>query len=515
MKFFSSILLFVISTTCIASDIYSFDNNRDGRNDAYFFLKSQRILQISRDINYDGKIDWIRSYKYKKIYYTEKSDSNFDGIFEKIIEVSKVHNGKQIIKHFEVIGDTRTLISTTLSDAIESKEDFECYVEQRENLVNEVEQFIKNFNQILEGKSPSLLSSGPEPYYIDKSCSQEFGESRFQDILADTHIKGLACLRDLAKEEIKSPNQIELFNLLNIMDSSRRSKDWKVTVTCGEDSLFEGENVDVLALASIAPSDQQKIKHPFVAFNPKLVNKKVNRNKISSILFHETLHNYGYSHGEGIDLAYGCEVCCFNKQFSKEAKVYACNICKGNYETQLDKNYLLDISLLRYHTGIAAGKELVQENYKKLNNSKELKIALITRLKSIHPEVLYALFKENDKMIKSVNQDLYKELRTLKYVKMNNNTVTKNAKITSEIIKSIFLDKDVSTTKDLLSRIETGKLIKINDKYSSMMGKTYSGGKALLKDLSEILYLAQQGEDDLRIKQIYIDKRLELSMLGL
>lgn len=59
-------------------------------------------------------------------------------------------------------------------------------------------------------------------------------------------------------------------------------------------------------------------------------------------IFHELFHNIGYAHTRTHEFAYTCPTCCLSSN-STEKKNLACKLCKGNYLSTTNRQYLKDL----------------------------------------------------------------------------------------------------------------------------------------------------------------------------
>ncbi|WP_412472165.1 hypothetical protein, partial [Halobacteriovorax sp. RT-2-1] len=170
---------------------------------------------------------------------------------------------------------------------------------------------------------------------------------------------------------------------------------------------------------------------------------------------HELLHNLGYRHGHGIDVSYGCEVCCFSDK--KSAKVAACNICLGGYDpkNEIDPNYLRDMATLSSETGLVSAELFIYKNISRIpvnqKNIDSIFLGLATRGAGVMQEFMKQM---KDRGLK-VSQDsgrikkLVKEANNYRPV---NNFIAEVNKAYATAIITAYVDKKAFSAKFKLSK---------------------------------------------------------------
>ena len=172
-------------------------------------------------------------------------------------------------------------------------------------------------------------------------------KKEFPNILKISINKGMQCLAGLAEKNASAnatPNgaKTNLDNLKYLQQSKG------VTIVCDEDR--EGGWTGVAGHASTNPTETMEngtVKFPFISLNPNDPKIKLNAtpdetNELMGTIFHEQLHNLGFSHGSGVEFPYTCEVCCVANS-TPNLKDASCKVCAGAYQGADDKVYVNDM----------------------------------------------------------------------------------------------------------------------------------------------------------------------------
>ncbi len=507
---YSAIIFFILFSKITYSSQYrafQYDNNKDKKTDATHYYSKSQIVLIERDKNYDGQIDFKRNYQVNGYIYTDELDTNYDNVFDTIRKVSLSLKSLKVENYIRKNNQLKLISEYKLPIIQSIKED--CNYINRDNVLNEITSFVEKFDKTLR-KSNNGTSSISN-YKIDQSCISNFGKKTFSKVITEANKIGLSCLTKLAKEEIKSKNQIELFNLLNIMDSSLKSNTWNVTIDCSDKKGFndgkDNRKHGALAKASTGPIKHNNYSHPFISINPYKKTGlfgNISKKELTSVVFHEMIHNYGYTHGSGIDMAYGCEVCCFPNEFPKKARKYGCNVCKGDYTSDKDSKYVKDISLLSFHSKLVTGKELFSRNYKEFKNNKETQASFIASTMNFGPELIYELQKQTSAVTKSYDEDLLRKIEGLKFYKHGNKTLALEAKKSATLLSSIFFSKNKNDILKALNSIKYREISYIPTRHASL--RSYPGGNSLLTNIETSLQMALKSERDPELRRAYLSK---------
>lgn len=216
----------------------------------------------------------------------------------------------------------------------------------------QIKKFGEDLSEVAKKMENNYLPIA-ENQRIHSSCFDLFGKDFFLDAYAVAMGEGLMCLKDLAKGDRKSAafkNASAISNMLNNELS---------TITCADSGfILDKSDEDTFGYASHeqGQTNADNIKHPFISLNPGFPPEKYNFSKMPtseatafvyrklvSTLFHESFHNIGHLHTEGIEFAYSCDRCCFSRDLSKENKELSCKICSGNYKGLDDPTYKKDV----------------------------------------------------------------------------------------------------------------------------------------------------------------------------
>ena len=342
---------------------------------------------INHDVNKDGKIDRIEYYKGDAIVKLEE-DKNFSGAIShwttytpfkdaetpvEIREIDTNADGKVDRKNFEYHDKKHDLrIITTEVDAdfngsFEKTFTTHDKLNQRKDCVNCTGPGLPTEQNMLlrlakdsRGAAEELFVGDFQKtsfgYDVQKACLERWGKG-FTGLLKEAMNTGFQCLKKLSdgnkKNAVKPDGAGTNLTNLNFLLEKKR-----VTVACNQKDYKGWEGT--AAHASISDADKIEslgIKHPYMSINPSHPKKagaatKEEAAELKKTLFHEQLHNLGIKHGEGIEISYTCETCCFeidtegksasDIEAAKKQKEVSCKICSGGYAGVSDKKYIED-----------------------------------------------------------------------------------------------------------------------------------------------------------------------------
>ncbi len=345
----------------------------------------ERVVQ--HDVNKDGKIDRIEYYKGDTIVKLEE-DKKFSGAISEwttfapfkdadtpieIREIDTNGDGKVDRKNFEYHDQKHDLrIVTTEVDAdldgtFEKTFTTHDKLNQRKDCVNCMGPGLPADQNILMKLAKDSRGAAEElfvgdfqktsfGYDIQKACLERWGKG-FSGVLKDAMNTGFQCLKKLSeankKNGIKPDGAGTNLTNLNFLLEKKR-----VTIACNQKDYKSWDGT--AAHASVSDADKIAslgINHPYMSINPGHPKKagagtKEEVAELKKTLFHEQLHNLGIKHGEGIEISYTCETCCFDIdtegksasdiEAAKKQKEVSCKICGGGYSGASDKNYITD-----------------------------------------------------------------------------------------------------------------------------------------------------------------------------
>lgn len=222
---------------------------------------------------------------------------------------------------------------------------------------------------------------------IEEDCNKRVKISDLEKFYRETMSEGTLCLSRLNKiGKLGDQNNSCLMKLFE--DKQNPPK-----ILCGNWPFCK----DIYAVGSFPGSSR---RHPYLWLSPSTTAlMKTDPRELKATIFHEMLHNCGYTHSEGIEVTYTCEECCFNKSLSKDKLASACKICAGKYDSEYDIAYQKDlINWSKDYPGW--GKDMRQQIYMAANRSKNLEsfnllLDQITMVKE-EREALINIFKTND-----------------------------------------------------------------------------------------------------------------------
>jgi len=322
---------------------FSFDNNHDGKFDNIFVLKDGEIVSQTRDLNFDGindvfikkeKTQRIETYQYKNQKYTKTIINEPHGTRLEINQNDK--------------------LSKYWIPALMAKNS--CEYEDKVASIQSLEDLIKDIRKITFKKNEdyTYLNIGIR---IHKSCLEKFNNffnsDRFEELVEETLQTGLKCLEKQSLQYLDSDKPAEIFNTLNKVSVLLKNTDRPVSIHCGVENIKNvlswRDNVSAMGTTNSFKFEGHDLEHPAVIFNPKLEvvgvaayqlgTHSYDALEVKKTIFHELMHNAGYSHGVGFEPGYACEDCCYGS-----GSKLSCKLCAGNYNTTNDPDYLLDLA---------------------------------------------------------------------------------------------------------------------------------------------------------------------------
>ncbi|MEH0861544.1 hypothetical protein [Halobacteriovorax sp. DPLXC-1] len=444
------------------------DINADGKIDRIEIYEDKDLIEVREDRNQDGKIDVITINKSATFSKQVRQDTNFDGNYDRIktfkkvkespnnknagkiqirTQVDKDHNGSYEIDFYNYINP----LQQTDSNPCPTPSLWDQGVLAFDILSREV-------NTILNG---GFLMTG-FGYKVEDACLKKWGEN-FPSLVKETMEQGIQCLDNLAKSSQK------------ITGSSRLSYDLKellkednVTILCtdmDDDPVYwEG----VMAHASAHPSTKSSkgVKHPYMSINPFQPNTKKSSSKaeyeaeiseLKKTLFHEQLHNLGFSHNQDIEYSFACEDCCLsyedgNDEFLKTK--HACNVCKGDYSNRGDLNYIRDMYSYGINSNNMGLVESATFNYLKENPNEPIGMAYLTKTLAANGNVIgkyIATAMEKKESIRS-NPEARKIVAEVNKMETYENPDDMASPFIAASIYKLYVDRDISSTLSILEK---------------------------------------------------------------
>jgi hypothetical protein len=166
---------------------------------------------------------------------------------------------------------------------------------------------------------------------IEEDCKKRMDVQKLEVFYRLTMAESSSCLSKLSVVSKNGLKHLQCFNQLF------KNRDNPPKLLCGGWPFGE----DVYAVGSFPGSSR---RHPYLWLSPKITTMiQSNPEELKATLFHETLHNCGHTHSEGIEVTYTCEECCFNQGLDPKKKESACRICAGVYQNENDPAYVRDL----------------------------------------------------------------------------------------------------------------------------------------------------------------------------
>lgn len=399
----------VMAAAISAAELKRYDLNKDGKIDRIEYYKNNQLIRIEEDRNSDEKFDYVEIHDNPAFYLVIEQDTNFDGKidFKKSYSKLKVNQSKVLIT---IDGDFDGLFETSFSEVVNDlQKNADCLDLA---VADEIENLVNGGMNIAE-KLPGGFTATGVGLRVENECLQKWGSS-FKETVKESVNEGMQCLENLPKESAGGVSGAQR----NIFGLNQLFKDDKISLVC-TDKTYDWDYADAYASSSKNQHLKNKnISHPYIVLNPTYPKKSTNQRaeeikEVKATIFHEMLHNLGYRHSESIEFSYGCETCCFDDKVTKEAKAIACKICTGNYTNEFDPNYLSDF--------IEFGKETYKEDfalktvlrYAKTKNKSLDSISLVAEAASgvfnpIGPELANLITAQNSKGLSPKEADRLK-----------------------------------------------------------------------------------------------------------
>jgi|GEM_PF-6879770 len=217
---------------------------------------------------------------------------------------------------------------------------------------------------------------------VRSSCTKKFGTS-FTNYVNESLNSGIKCLMNLSgKGSAQIAEKITSLIKLKGTTIECEANGAKSTTSIATASINEANNI---------PS--KNLYHPYLVINSDAFDFKDSNSldKFKATIFHETIHNISYGHGEGPEIAYSCEDCCFHKDQNNKL---ACEVCAADYQNGADSSYLQKIISWANATGRTHSIMLDQLTYDgliKSPGSKQL-LEVLVQLENAHGQTLVNIF---------------------------------------------------------------------------------------------------------------------------
>ena len=452
--YLKALFLTIFLLPSFALDTFEYDNNNDGKPDNILIYDGASLIEQRNDRNFDGEFDYI-SKKVNDAFIVTYDD-NFDGQIDREDEVSYsgIEEKRNVTKYKYIDGKKTIYASYSFATLQKSECDMENFMKD----ITSIENFLSDFKPIINtlGGGFSEITPGVQ---VHDSCFDNFSKKSFTKLAANALSKGVSCLKDLAKQNKQETIKGELPNLLNFFDAQLSGKKKSVSIICHEKDDWSDSTIAHASTDKTSPKGLKEITHPFVSINPKIrtsifgaiLDGPDSKEEMEGILFHEMIHNFGYLHGSGIDITYGCETCCFSDD--KEAQKSACKLCAGNYKTEFDSRYIRDIAEYSKNSRLIAAEVFYYRNIIEIENNQENLSSLFVTLSNRGLGVQSAFLKELDKRKRPLNKT--KDIEQAKNYRGHDENVDKANNIFAQALATLYIDKDIKGATKLLSTIDS------------------------------------------------------------
>lgn len=464
------ILLSFFSLSALAQERkFEFDDNGDGIIDSIYRYEGGVLVEHLNDRNYDQKFDY--QLKVSGPITIIEIDNNFDAKFDRFEEIKNRGNESDYTV-YKIINGKKELLHHKIITNVEERDNFgPCEYDQYLDGIETLERFTSDFRFVVSemngGFSPDI--SGLR---VHKSCFKNFKEEKFSKMLTNAVNDGLACLTEIAKENTQETMKGEIFNLINHFKIQMSGEVKPISLICHEKKHKWSEGEIAHASINMTKATGLDIEHPYVSLNPKMkksffggIKNGPPTAELEGIIFHEMIHNFGYMHGVGVDITYGCEVCCFSG--NSRAKKSACNICVSNYKDEYDPKYLMDVAQMSRETRLASGEIFFYKNLAKVPVNQEsidaLFVALSVRGPGVQTEFLELLKSRGLKV--SDNEHTKDSLRDLKRYRPPTDYIKAVGEVYARALVEVFIDKNVSKARRTLFLVKISDLEEVEAKH--------------------------------------------------
>jgi hypothetical protein len=495
VRIYLILFLFIISPFSLGqtkdkSNIKSYDLTGNGQKDRFEYYHNHHMFKLEEDRNGDGKVDYRSVYNDKVYIKIEFQDLNFDGKFERkksylpfelnkikvITERDRDGDGNFEIRYQEI---TNKVQPQDLCPRVIAESFLEDLADSSFEIVGELN----------EGFVPTNFG-----YKIDSHCFKRWG-NRFGQMVKSTMQKGLQCMLDLDK--YKNPKTMSMTGALrNSFELTQLLKTNEVSIVCSEtDYSWEGV-AGHASTTSDAKIEKPPVKHPFLSINPTYP-KNEKRPTLSEFfdfkktIFHEQLHNLGYLHGHDVEYPYACESCCFDEvdEMDEEDKPdpvqqSACNICTGDYTSEVDENYIRDIvtfmnKTYRANRGADSVRKYLKENPGSTFGMSYLVSGYSGVFNPVGPRLAALIEMKHDKLSKEekkiiTDAKLFAGSESFKVVTTSSNVLAK-------VLYSVYYEQNGTKAVRLLSENKE----KIKTEMEAVLNKP--NGKYISKEIENIL----------------------------
>lgn len=341
----------VMGVAIASAEIKKYDLNKDGKIDRVEYYKDDKLIRVEEDRNSDEKYDYAEIHDDTIFYLIIEQDTNFDGKVDFIKSYTKFKKTYSKIKT-AIDRDSDGFFETSFTEVIDDRQkDTEC---ARLSVADEIANFA-TFALRVSAQIPNGFTPTGAGVKIENECLKRWGNS-FQNTVKESVKEGMQCLGNLPRPTNGSISGAQR----NIFGLNQLFRDDKISLVCSDKSYDWKETAAYASTNKTEIIKGKNIAHPYVVLNPgypKNASRPTGEEtkKIKATIFHEMLHNLGYRHSESIEFSYACSACCYNNGETKEAKAIACKICTGNYKNELDPKYLEDF--------VEFGKENFKEEF--------------------------------------------------------------------------------------------------------------------------------------------------------
>ena len=427
------------------------------------------LVSRKLDKNLDGRFEHQIVYNQSGQLFVERIDLDLDGRFD--TERRALQKGDKVeISTYRLDGEKARFIEKRFEPMLLTKAG-DCVLE-REDTLSYFQDFAEIFQQVAYEARDDFSNIG-NSLSIHKSCYKKFDEKKFNRLSSNAVSRGMSCLSEVARQKISASNRVEVFNLLDQFKAHYENAAQTTQMACGDKSLDWSTGAVAYGSRAGKSYGEHKLDHPFVILSPnykssfwggiKESDSSVEEHYLEGIIFHEMIHNMGYTHGDGFDMSYACESCCFGKkQFNKKdlsvnAEASACRLCAGDYVSEIDPNYLYDLALMEADSDTIALLNLLAAKRGKIDWGDKPLMGIVAYFEKSNPSLSKALHEllEKDAPEGELKRRWQKRMSGIgagpEQARVFN-------KALASLVKAFFIDNDEEASLNALSELNLSEL---------------------------------------------------------
>lgn len=305
----------------------SADTNGDGKADLVFVYDSRgKLTREEIDQNVDGKIDVTVDYHRKG--YRKQISTLRDGRFNRVEDAVK--RGDSYLVNVTEAGRAPTSYRQPVKQPLEEMKAYtDCLMQPKGS---EAIARLLELEKVFQAKATHFSPIGNGMFrtdyglLVDDKCIEIYGADRLHRLLRESILQTASCMLAHAKGPMPRQTVERLAALL-------ANEKNPLKIQCSRAECWD----DAVALGSVGDSSEN-----YIALSPYESSFITDDTQLKSTLVHEMMHNCGHSHGDTVDVSYGCESCCVDMGNTPTSRAAACRICGGSHSDISSRAYQQD-----------------------------------------------------------------------------------------------------------------------------------------------------------------------------